>query len=258
MAGSTQFILYALAAVPIPVMFLSAGFFRDAMLIMLVDLVLLVILSKVAGIVAPKDTNFLPAGKSDYEPFGGEHTHNSLKEKKSTYLPLLLTFVICLGAYILLWIAGLSNETVFYTMMPVFDSATYKWLYWVLFFFVFSTVYPAIEGTFYYMHILGSLQGNVVQAIIVGVLAWAKSITVITYTVNKEGLPETWLWILWLVLNLLFAYFAYTHRSSIGTISRQLSYILILVGWVLLFNNPFSLNRKPDRMALEPKDIFSR
>ena len=251
-----QYLLYALAAVPIGIVVLTTLVFYDIMLIMLIDFILVVVLSIAVQKITANSEGLLVTIEEDKLD-----NYQELKAAKSkdsiSFIPIAIVVFLSILTYILLWIAGLSYEKIFFTLEPAFSSATWRWVYWIIFFFLFPTAYSAVESMFYYKAILQNLEGNQIQAVIVGLLAWAKGIVVINKSVNDEWLPTLIIVMVWLVMNLVMAWFAYGERYMVGSISRQISYMLLLIGWILLMNNPFNLNRKPDFVLWShPKNIF--
>ena len=248
-----QFTLYGIGAVPILTTLISTFLTHDILIIMLIDLGVVTILSKVTESLITKTSQSV---KNEYASLESMAENN--RNIVINWAPSLIVLLVCLFSHIALWIAGLSFEENFYSLMPVIENGWARFFYYLIFFFTFSTVYPAIESKLYYSDILKHLTGNYIQSIIVGLLAFSKAVIVIIETVNREPIPLTILICIWLVLNLTMAYYAFGHNYYInGSISRQLSHILILVGWILLFHNPLKLNSRPNHFyKYHPKNIL--
>lgn len=264
----TQVKLYGLASLPIFTMTGSVFIFYDLLLIMGVELAVLVVLSILARkVVEDRRAKEIEGNEvikedaarnlvDDYKIEGYQ-----LEETKAVtfnFVPVAVVFLLLIIMHCLLWIAGLSFSDRFYTLMPT-AGPTGKWVYWLVFFFLFPTLYVAIESTFYYHCVLKNLEGNAIQGVIVGMLAALKASMVIIISLNYELVPSTWIIGIWIILNLIMGISAFSWGFMQGSIGRQLSYILILIGWVLLINNPWGLNQRPNKVyGFHPKNIFAK
>ena len=156
-----------------------------------------------------------------------------------------------------MWVFGLSFQENLYTPMPRIERAAVRWLYYVAFFFVCPTVYSAIESKLYYSDVLKNLEGNQVQAWVVGFIAASKGVVVIVVAFDAETAGLLWAVSVWYLLNFIMAYFAFGPTYMSGSVSRQLAYLCLLVGWVLLNQNPFKMNARPASLHMwHPKNVL--
>ena len=249
-----QLKLYALAAVPIITVTASVYIFYDIMLIMIVDFIVVIILSLISKRVIPTSENYENMRSTDRV----DAFQLDIKKKKFSFnwIAVICILVISIVMYVLLWIVGISFADKYFTLMPQAGN-TGRWFYWIIFFFIFPTAYVAIESTFYYQNILKNLQGNIIQGLIVGLLAALKATFVIVVSFDYDIAPIVWLIAIWIIMNLIIGVGAYAKGLMEGSVSRQLSYILILVGWILIYNDPWSLNKRPSVVwRYHPKNIF--
>ena len=264
MVSGLQLQLYAVASFPILTMVAATLLLRDLLLMLLVDFLVVAGLSVAASrIVASnareEDQHLFD---SDWQRERGRQPDPVLadpKEKKHhiQWLGCLLVGAVSAGAYLLMWTAGLSYQEQLYTLMPRIDRGAVRWLYYVAFFFLFPTAYSAVESKFYYSDVLKNLEGNQVQAWIVGFLAASKAVVVIYVAFDAETGGLLWAIPVWYLLNFIMAYFAFGPTYMSGSVSRQLAYLCLLVGWVLLHQNPFQMNSRPKQLHMwHPKSVL--
>ena len=251
MVKPLQFGLYAVGILPAISTWLTLWLSHDILLTVLVDILLAVIISAVMSKVIPKPEEKQYQSLDDY-PTTSSSTG---KFNSVAFISILIILVL---AYVLFWIVGLAQVIILTSMTPIFSSNGWRLFYLIFTIFLIGVTVPVVESAFYYSMILKNLEGNQAQGIIVGILSSLKGGIVICVALLFDTVPCIELCAVWLIINLIMGAAAYGGHNLAGSSSRQLAYMMIIAGWLLLKFNPWSLNKTP-LIFLEPhpSNIFS-
>ena len=244
MVKPLQFGLYAVGILPAITTGLTIWLSHDILLTVGVDILLAVIVSAVMRNLIPKDD------QKQYQSLEDYPTITRSTGKFNTVAFVAIAFILILS-YVLFWIVGLAQVLILMSMTPIFSSNGWRLFYLIFTLFLIGITVPVIESAYYYSMILKNLEGNAIQGIIVGILSSLKGCIIICVALAFDTIPCVELCGVWVIVNLIMGAAAYGGHNLAGSSCRQLAYMLVIAGWLLLKLNPWKLNKTPI-IFLEP------